>query len=159
MRRILLTVLSSVLTLVPLDTPRVPATPAAPSHTPHLHRTQYVAPSRPATHRVVLVAYRRTSVARPRAQLVSIARRYHVTVSQLRNAWQRVAVCEVGGDWSMVGPTYSGIGFATSTWDAYGGLVYAPYAGQAAPAAQIVVAMRVVRGRVPDQAGCSPTGW
>ncbi|HVA53487.1 MAG TPA: hypothetical protein VNF05_08225, partial [Acidimicrobiales bacterium] len=31
-----------------------------------------------------------------------------VSARQLRAEWQNVAVCEVGGNWSMTGPRYSG---------------------------------------------------
>jgi hypothetical protein len=82
-----------------------------------------------------------------------------VSVPVLRAQWQRVAVCEVGGNWSMTGPSYSGIGFANSTWYQYGGRRFAPLAGEATRDQQILVGMRVTHGWVPDQEGCSPTGW
>jgi hypothetical protein len=91
--------------------------------------------------------------------LVADARSRGVGVVGLRAEWQRVAVCEVAGDWSMVGPEYSGIGFQNGTWDEYGGTRYAPLAGRASEDAQIVVGMRVTRGWVPDQYGCDPGGW
>ena len=83
----------------------------------------------------------------------------HLTVGQLRAQWQHVAICEVGGNWSMTGPIYSGIGFLNATWSAYGGQRYAPLAGRASRDQQIVVGLRVTGGWVPDQHGCSPTGW
>ena len=82
-----------------------------------------------------------------------------VSVPQLRAEWQDVALCEVGGNWSMTGPRYSGIGFSNATWNAYGGTRFAPLAGQASVIQQIVIGMRVTGGRVPDQNGCSPGGW
>lgn len=92
-------------------------------------------------------------------RLVLTARSAGVSVERLRQEWQSVAVCEVGGRWSMTGPTYSGIGFLNATWAAFGGRQYAPLAGQATRDQQILVAMRVTGGWVPDQNGCSPTGW
>jgi hypothetical protein len=91
--------------------------------------------------------------------LVADAHSRGVGVVGLRAEWQRVAVCEVAGDWSMVGPNYSGIGFQNGTWNEYGGTRYAPLAGRASEDAQIVVGMRVTRGWVPDQYGCDPGGW
>jgi len=82
-----------------------------------------------------------------------------VTVAQLRAEWQRVAVCEVGGNWAMTGPRYSGIGILNTTWYEYGGRRFAPLAGDATRDEQIVIGMRVTRDWVPDQDGCSPTGW
>ena len=82
-----------------------------------------------------------------------------VSIARLRSEWQHVAVCEVGGDWAMVGPVYSGIGFLNSTWLAYGGRRFAPVAGRASRDQQIIIGMRVTRGWVPDQYGCTPGGW
>ena len=92
-------------------------------------------------------------------ELRASALRLRVGVSQLRQMWQRVAVCEVGGNWSMTGPMYSGIGFLNSTWSHYGGTRYAPLAGLATRDEQILIGMRVTGGYVPDQYGCSPVGW
>jgi len=82
-----------------------------------------------------------------------------VSVRVLRAEWQDVAMCEVGGNWSMTGPRYSGIGFSNATWSAYGGTRYAPLAGEASVVQQIIIGMRVTGGWVPDQNGCSPGGW
>jgi hypothetical protein len=58
--------------------------------------------------------------------------------------WDGIARCETGGNWSMQGPRYSGgLGFANSTWDAFGGREFAPNAGLASREQQIVVAERV----------------
>jgi hypothetical protein len=92
-------------------------------------------------------------------ELVRDAHIRGVGVVTLRAEWERVAICEVDGDWSMVGPAYSGIGFRNGTWDEYGGTRYAPVAGRAGEDAQIVVGMRVTGGWVPDQYGCDPGGW
>jgi len=82
-----------------------------------------------------------------------------VSARELRAEWQNVAVCEVGGNWSMTGPRYSGIGFSNATWNSYGGTRFAPLAGQATVIEQIVIGMKVTGGRVPDQNGCSRGGW
>lgn len=91
--------------------------------------------------------------------IVADARARRVTVVGLRNEWEHVAICEVGGNWRMVGPVYSGIGFRNETWSAYGGVEFAPLAGEASEDAQIVVGMRVTGNWVPDQDGCDPGGW
>ena len=82
-----------------------------------------------------------------------------LTIDQLRAEWQHVAICEVGGNWAMVGSAYSGIGFANSTWSSYGGSKYAPYAGQASKDQQILIGMKVTKTWVPDQNGCARGGW
>ncbi len=91
--------------------------------------------------------------------LERVATSLRVSVSELRSRWERVAICEVGGNWSMVGSQYSGIGFLNSTWFAYGGQAFAPRAGQATVDQQILVGMRVTHGWIPDQGGCAPGGW
>lgn len=92
-------------------------------------------------------------------ELSVVAAKVRHTVPELRAEWQHVAICEVGGDWAMVGSWYSGIGFLNSTWTAYGGTKYAPVAGRATRDQQILIGMKVTGGYVPDQNGCSPTGW
>lgn len=82
-----------------------------------------------------------------------------LTLPHLVAKWQRVAVCEVDGNWSMVGPSYSGIGFSNATWRQYGGSRFAPYAGEASRFQQILIGMRVTQGWIPDQDGCAPGGW
>jgi hypothetical protein len=82
-----------------------------------------------------------------------------VSVPHLLAQWQRVAICEVNGNWSMTGPVYSGIGFSNATWFEFGGARFAPLAGEATRDQQILIGMRVTHGWVPDQTGCSPTGW
>lgn len=91
--------------------------------------------------------------------LAVTARAMRVTVGELRAQWQHVAICEVGGNWAMVGSAYSGIGFLNTTWSQYGGMRYAPLAGLATRDQQIVIGMKVTHGWVPDQFGCSRNGW
>ncbi len=110
-------------------------------------------PPRPAVRHAVLIAH-----VEARA-IVADARARRVTVVGLRNEWEHVAICEVGGNWRMIGPVYSGIGFRNATWSEYGGAEFARLAGEASEDAQIVVGMRVTRNWVPDQYGCDPGGW
>lgn len=71
--------------------------------------------------------------------------------------WDRMASCETGGNWAMTGSRYSGgVGFANSTWAAFGGLEFAPNAGQATREQQIVVANRVA---VLGYGGVRPAGY
>ena len=123
--------------------------------------------------KVTLTASQRHSeavgrAALQRAHLDAVATRHNLAVAaasmrvsivELRAKWQQVAICEVGGNWAMTGPSYSGIGFLNATWNAYGGARYAPLAGQATRDEQILIGMKVTSGRVPDQNGCSSTGW
>ena len=74
--------------------------------------------------------------------------------------WQRVAICEQGGNWRVQGPYFSGgLGFRNYVWEAYGGLQYAPNAGLATPQQQVAIAKKInSNGYVPDQNGCEG-GW
>jgi hypothetical protein len=70
-------------------------------------------------------------------------------------AWTKVSICEEGGNWTVQGSVYSGgLGMLNATWIAYGGLQFAPNAGQASIVQQIAIAKRV-QPNPPDQAGCS----
>ena len=74
-----------------------------------------------------------------------------------RAAWQRVAICEEGGNWQADGPRFSGgLGITRSNWAIYGGLRYAPRGALATPDEQIMVAQRI-QSNAPDQHGCH--GW
>ena len=150
MRRVLFAAIVALATpLALLTTPALSAPAGAASRfTTKPVPTPWVQP-----HVVSAIALQETH------ELVRDARTRGVGVVALRAEWQRVAICEVNGDWSMVGPAYSGIGFQNGTWDAYGGTRYAPVAGRASEDAQIVVGMRVTGGWVPDQYGCDPGGW
>ena len=77
-----------------------------------------------------------------------------VTPAQ-RAAWDRVAMCEEGGNWQADGPRFSGgLGITRANWAIYGGLQYAADAAEATPDEQIMVAERI-QSSPPDQGGCS----
>jgi hypothetical protein len=142
-RRILCTVL--ILLMTPLFFVTSVAGAARPHHAITL----------PRVHRVRMRELAVESVARLRHDAASVG--FSITVLQAK--WQRVAWCEVGGNWSMVGSIYSGIGFLNSTWNEFGGRQYARLAGLASRDEQIVIGMRVTHGWVPDQGGCAVGGW
>jgi len=61
------------------------------------------------------------------------------------SAWDRIAECESGGNWSINSGNgyYGGLQFSKSTWDNYGGEQYAAYPHQASKAQQIAIAEKV----------------
>ncbi|HEY3463884.1 MAG TPA: transglycosylase family protein [Amycolatopsis sp.] len=61
------------------------------------------------------------------------------------SAWDRIAQCESGGNWSINSGNgyYGGLQFDKRTWDAYGGDAYAAYPNQASKAQQIAIAEKV----------------
>ena len=63
--------------------------------------------------------------------------------------WDRLAQCEAGGNWHInTGNGYhGGLQFSPSTWAAYGGTQYAPYAYQATREQQIAVAEKTLSGQ------------
>lgn len=65
------------------------------------------------------------------------------------SVWDRLAQCESGGNWSInTGNGYrGGLQFSSSTWRAYGGGKYAPYADQATREQQIDIAKKVQAGQ------------
>ena len=74
-----------------------------------------------------------------------------------RAAWERVAMCEEGGDWQSDTYRFSGgLGITRANWDSYGGLQFAPEGAEATPDEQIMVAERI-QPYPPDQDGCR--GW
>lgn len=76
-----------------------------------------------------------------------------VTPAQ-RAAWNRVAICEEGGNWQADGPRFSGgLGISRANWAIYGGLQYASEGAMAQPDQQIMVAERI-QSTAPDQYGC-----
>ncbi|HEY5098013.1 MAG TPA: transglycosylase family protein, partial [Acidimicrobiales bacterium] len=71
--------------------------------------------------------------------------------------WERVALCEEGGDWSADSGRFSGgLGITRANWSAYGGGAYAPEGAMATEDQQIMVAERI-QPSAPDQYGCH--GW
>ncbi len=65
--------------------------------------------------------------------------------------WDRVAMCEASGNWSINTGNgyYGGLQFSASTWRAFGGATYAPYAHQATKAQQIAIARRTLYTQGP----------
>ncbi|MDU0478112.1 DUF3235 domain-containing protein [Staphylococcus chromogenes] len=63
--------------------------------------------------------------------------------------WDRLAGCEAGGNWGInTGNGYhGGLQFSPSTWNAYGGQEFAPYAYLATREQQIAVGERVLAGQ------------
>lgn len=63
--------------------------------------------------------------------------------------WAAVAQCESSGDWSINTGNgyYGGLQFSESTWRAYGGAAYAPYANEATEGQQIAIADKVLHGQ------------
>lgn len=71
-----------------------------------------------------------------------------------RAAWDRVAMCEEGGNWQADGSRFSGgLGITRANWAIYGGEQYAASAALATPDQQIMVAQRI-QSYPPDQRGC-----
>ncbi|MFI9364650.1 transglycosylase family protein [Kitasatospora sp. NPDC053057] len=69
-------------------------------------------------------------------------------------SWDQVAQCESSGNWSINTHNgyYGGLQFTQSTWLAYGGAQYAPYANQATKQQQILIGEKVLAGQ-------GPTAW
>ncbi|PRQ10991.1 Resuscitation-promoting factor Rpf1 [Corynebacterium sp. 13CS0277] len=63
--------------------------------------------------------------------------------------WDRLAQCEAGGNWSINTGNgfHGGLQFSPSTWRAFGGAQFAPYAHQATREQQIVIAEKVLAGQ------------
>jgi len=127
----------------------VTLTEHTPSVSTALVRVGHAALSPPAHH----------AEPAPHAILSALAHSIGTTPIGLRAKWQRVAVCEEGGIWTVTGTKFSGIGFANSTWSSNGGTRFAPLAGEATEDQQIVIGMKVTGGWVPDQLRCHRGGW
>ncbi|GGM24465.1 MULTISPECIES: LysM peptidoglycan-binding domain-containing protein [Micromonospora] len=75
--------------------------------------------------------------------------------------WDAIAQCESGGDWSINTGNgfFGGLQFVQSTWEAYGGLQYAPRADLATRAQQIAIAEEVLKGQgIGAWPTCGPLG-
>lgn len=78
-----------------------------------------------------------------------------------RAKWQKVAICETGGNWQMRGGRYSGgIGIRNDVWLEYGGGEFGADAGLATPEQQIIIGTRIWQrygtpNHIPDQHGCA----
>lgn len=72
--------------------------------------------------------------------------------------WDRMAQCETGGNWAHYpnGTWTGGLGIYNQTWLAWGGGEFAPKAGQATKAQQIIVANRIA---VTGHNGLGPVGF
>src|SRR5690348_16121988 len=64
-------------------------------------------------------------------------------------AWDALAQCESSGNWSINSGNgyFGGIQFSQSTWEAYGGLDFAPRADLASRELQILVGERTLQGQ------------
>ncbi|WP_329535309.1 transglycosylase family protein [Streptomyces sp. NBC_01450] len=67
------------------------------------------------------------------------------------DTWNKVAACESTDNWSINTGNgyYGGLQFTQSTWEAYGGQVYAQRADQATKDQQIAIAEKVLKGQGP----------
>ena len=65
------------------------------------------------------------------------------------STWDAVAGCESSGNWAINTGNgyYGGLQFSQSTWQAYGGLAYAPRADLATREQQIAVAEKTLAGQ------------
>jgi hypothetical protein len=95
----------------------------------------------------------------PSAQAVTIRaeapKKAPIVPLKVMEKWTKVAWCETHGNWQMHGATFSGgLGISNVVWNEYGGLEFAPHAGLATPKEQVVIAIRINKGYIPDQNGC-----
>ncbi|MZD09032.1 LysM peptidoglycan-binding domain-containing protein [Streptomyces sp. SID5785] len=67
------------------------------------------------------------------------------------HAWDKLATCESGGQWSLDAGNgyYGGLQLSQEMWEQYGGLDFAPSADQASRSQQISVAEKVLDDRGP----------
>jgi len=72
--------------------------------------------------------------------------------------WDQMAICETGGNWAHFpdGTWTGGLGIYNQTWVGWGGLEFAPKAGQATREQQIIVANRIA---TQGYNGLGPVGY
>jgi len=97
-------------------------------------------------------------VREPQPQIVKVGTKTRpAPVETGSGPWDRIAACESGGNWhtNTGNGYYGGLQFAQATWEATGGLQYAPRADLATREQQIAVA-EVLRARAGlGQWGCA----
>ena len=74
--------------------------------------------------------------------------------------WDAVAQCESGGNWSINTGNgyYGGLQFSQSSWEAAGGLQYAPRADLATKDQQIAIAEKLLAMQGPSAWSCASAG-
>ena len=74
--------------------------------------------------------------------------------------WDKVAQCESGGNWSINTGNgyYGGLQFSQSSWEAAGGLKYAPRADLATKDQQIAIAENLLAMQGPSAWSCAAAG-
>ncbi len=135
----------------PTPPPPPPPPPPAP---PVVRRTVVRAVPAAAPPATVAIPYT-APVATPAPAPTSSSGIVDTVTPAQRAAWERVAMCEEGGNWYVNGSRFSGgLGISRANWVAYGGLEFAPYGAAATPDEQIMVAERI-QANPPDQHGCA----
>ncbi len=110
-----------------------------------------------AFHEAVLQNAAAAAAAQAAAVAAAAARPVDTVTPEQRAAWERVAMCEEGGNWQADGGRFSGgLGISRANWIAYGGGEFAPEGAMATEDQQIMVAERI-QSTAPDQYGCH--GW
>ncbi len=143
----------TVSTLAPVaDARSARPAPAAPA----VQLTSYRAPAPSGGPAMDLTSALAAGTAAGTKETVPVIPRVVDTVTPAqRAAWERVAICEEGGNWHADGDRFSGgLGITRANWVIYGGLQYAPRAALATPDEQIMVAQRI-QSNPPDQHGCA----
>lgn len=74
-------------------------------------------------------------------------------------SWEAVHQCEAT-PWTEMGPQYEGgLGMTPQTWASYGGLAYAPDAGEATPEQQMTIANKIEPPPFSDTPAGGCHGW
>lgn len=86
---------------------------------------------------------------KPKAEETTSTTETDTPASSNVGAWDRIAECESGGNWSIASGNgyYGGLQFDHGTWAAYGGTAYANNANGASKAQQIAIAEKVKADR------------